>query len=149
MVAIEKERETETEFCLPKEVQKILHTLASQWEDVLDDKKLQVVQLGCHDQRGVPVSLGVEEGGEHRKGIDVFFDCEDKIRTFECMSKHGQGPRLLGHFPNGRVEEFVQATAQGGRGETLRIEHKILGRDISVQDRRNLLPRISLLINIK
>ncbi|KAF9612006.1 hypothetical protein IFM89_037289 [Coptis chinensis] len=29
--------------------------------------------------------------------------------TFESMSKHGQGPRLLGRFPTGRVEEFIHA----------------------------------------
>ncbi|KAF9587398.1 hypothetical protein IFM89_002038 [Coptis chinensis] len=29
--------------------------------------------------------------------------------TFESMSKHGQGPHLLGRFPTGRVEEFIHA----------------------------------------
>ncbi|XP_044971969.1 probable choline kinase 1 [Hordeum vulgare subsp. vulgare] len=40
-------------------------------------------------------------------GVDLFFDREDELRTFECMSRHGQGPRLLGRFPNGRIEEFI------------------------------------------
>lgn len=31
------------------------------------------------------------------------------MRTFECMSRHGHGPRLLGRFSNGRVEEFIHA----------------------------------------
>ncbi|XP_049931147.1 probable choline kinase 2 isoform X3 [Nymphaea colorata] len=121
MVAIEKERETETEFCLPKEVRKILHTLACQWEDVLDDKKLQVVQLKGAMTNEVFQCLWVSKkevkGTSSRKvlvriygeGVDVFFDRNDEIRTFECMSRHGQGPRLLGRFPNGRIEEFIHA----------------------------------------
>ncbi|RLN29749.1 putative choline kinase 2 isoform X1 [Panicum miliaceum] len=43
------------------------------------------------------------------EGVELFFDREDDVRTFECMSRHGHGPRLLGRFPNGRVEEFIHA----------------------------------------
>uniref|UniRef100_A0A0D9WJ20 Choline kinase N-terminal domain-containing protein n=1 Tax=Leersia perrieri TaxID=77586 RepID=A0A0D9WJ20_9ORYZ len=43
------------------------------------------------------------------EGVEVFFDREAEVRTFECMSRHGHGPRLLGRFPNGRVEEFIHA----------------------------------------
>lgn len=43
------------------------------------------------------------------EGVDLFFDREDEVRTFEFMSRHGHGPRLLGRFPNGRVEEFIHA----------------------------------------
>uniref|UniRef100_J3LBV8 Uncharacterized protein n=1 Tax=Oryza brachyantha TaxID=4533 RepID=J3LBV8_ORYBR len=50
----------------------------------------------------------------YREGVEVFFDRETEVRTFECMSRHGHGPRLPGHgprllgrFPNGRVEEFI------------------------------------------
>ncbi|VAH09801.1 unnamed protein product [Triticum turgidum subsp. durum] len=43
------------------------------------------------------------------EGVEVFFDREDEVRTFECMSRHGHGPRLLGRFPTGRVEEFIHA----------------------------------------
>ncbi|PRQ57339.1 putative phosphotransferase with an alcohol group as acceptor [Rosa chinensis] len=43
------------------------------------------------------------------EGVEVFFDRDNEIRTFEYMSKNGQGPRLLGRFPNGRVEEFIHA----------------------------------------
>ncbi|KAL8166885.1 hypothetical protein V2J09_008384 [Rumex salicifolius] len=42
-------------------------------------------------------------------GVDIFFNRDEEIRTFECLSKHGQGPRLLGRFPEGRVEEFIHA----------------------------------------
>ncbi|PWZ20716.1 putative choline kinase 2 [Zea mays] len=43
------------------------------------------------------------------RGVEVFFDRADEVRTFECMSCHGQGPRLLDRFANGRVEEFINA----------------------------------------
>ena len=43
------------------------------------------------------------------EGVDVFFDRDNEIHTFEFMSKNGQGPRLLGRFMNGRVEEFIHA----------------------------------------
>ncbi|CAB4289421.1 unnamed protein product [Prunus armeniaca] len=43
------------------------------------------------------------------EGVEVFFNRDDEIQTFECMSKHGQGPRLLGRFADGRVEEFIHA----------------------------------------
>ncbi|KAF3775588.1 hypothetical protein EJ110_NYTH41095 [Nymphaea thermarum] len=87
---------------IPKEVQKILHTLASQWEDVVDDKKL-------HVEHEVFQCLWVSKKEVvHRRiygeGVDVFFDREDKIRTFKCMPKNGQGPRLLGHFPAGLIK---------------------------------------------
>ncbi|KAI5075034.1 hypothetical protein GOP47_0010995 [Adiantum capillus-veneris] len=42
-------------------------------------------------------------------GVDNFFSREDEIRTFEAMSRAGQGPRLLGRFSTGRVEEFLHA----------------------------------------
>ncbi|KAF0903983.1 hypothetical protein E2562_030482 [Oryza meyeriana var. granulata] len=45
-------------------------------------------------------------------GMELFFDREDEVRTFECMSRHGQGPRLLGRFPNGRIEEFIHTRIQ-------------------------------------
>lgn len=43
------------------------------------------------------------------EGVDAFFNREDEIRTFEAMSRSGHGPRLLGRFPSGRVEEFLHA----------------------------------------
>ncbi|MED6169344.1 hypothetical protein PIB30_020475 [Stylosanthes scabra] len=68
---------------LPAEAKEILISLASKWEDVL-------VRI-------------------YGQGVDVFFDRRDEIRTFEFMSKHGQGPSLLGRFANGRIEEFIHA----------------------------------------
>ncbi|KAE8124984.1 hypothetical protein FH972_019823 [Carpinus fangiana] len=36
-------------------------------------------------------------------GVEVFFDRDDEIRTFEFISKHGQGP-LLGGFQMGELK---------------------------------------------
>ncbi|XP_072998974.1 probable choline kinase 2 isoform X1 [Typha latifolia] len=98
---------------IPKEARRILHSLASEWDDVVDAKALEVVQLkgamtnevyqiNWPTQRKVLVRI-------YGEGVDVFFDREVEIRTFECMSRHGQGPRLLGRFASGRVEEFINA----------------------------------------
>jgi choline/ethanolamine kinase len=62
-------------------------------------------------------------------GVELFFDRQDELRTFECMSRHGQGPRLLGRFPNGRVEEFIHA------------------RTLSAHDLRD--PEVSALVAVK
>lgn len=43
------------------------------------------------------------------KGVENFFNREDEIRTFEAMSRAGKGPRLLGRFSTGRIEEFLHA----------------------------------------
>ena len=43
------------------------------------------------------------------QGIEVFFDHADEVRSFECMSRHGQGPCLLGRFSKGRINEFLNA----------------------------------------
>ncbi|PHT43371.1 putative choline kinase 2 [Capsicum baccatum] len=43
------------------------------------------------------------------KGIKVFIDRDEEIRTFESLSKKSQGPNLLGQFANGRVKEFIHA----------------------------------------
>ncbi|KAJ6833496.1 putative choline kinase 2 [Iris pallida] len=111
---------------IPKEARRILHTLASGWEDVSDTRALEVEQLkGAMTNEVYQIkwptdeSKGEGEGEEKERkvlvriygeGVDVFFDREVEIRTFECMSRQGQGPRLLGRFPNGRVEEFINAT---------------------------------------
>ncbi|XP_019704555.2 probable choline kinase 2 [Elaeis guineensis] len=104
---------------IPKEARRILDRLASEWSDVVDSKALEVVHLkGAMTNQVFQVNWPtMGKGGVSRKvlvriygeGVDVFFDREDEIRTFECMSRHGQGPRLLGRFPNGRIEEFINA----------------------------------------
>ncbi|KAH0449148.1 hypothetical protein IEQ34_022948 [Dendrobium chrysotoxum] len=106
---------------IPNEARKILHSLASEWSDVSDSRAIEVVPLkGALTNEVFEINwlaAGTGEGERGRKvlvriygeGVDVFFNREDEIRTFELMSRHGQGPHLLGRFHNGRVEEFIHA----------------------------------------
>lgn len=103
---------------LPAEIKEILMSLASGWEDILDLNELHVIPLkGAMTNEVFQIKWPTKAGKVSRKvllrlygeGVEVFFDRNDEIRTFECMSKHGQGPRLLGRFPSGRVEEFINA----------------------------------------
>ncbi|KAM0010974.1 putative phosphotransferase with an alcohol group as acceptor [Helianthus debilis subsp. tardiflorus] len=103
----------------PEELVKLLLSLASNWGDVFDTNKLKVVHLSGamtnvvyritwpknttgNDERTVLVRI-------YGEGSDVFFDREEEIRTFESISTHKYGPRLLAQFPEGRVEEFIHA----------------------------------------
>ena len=124
--------------CLPAEAKEILISLAGKWEDVLDASALQVIPLkGAMTNEVFQIKWPVTTGETSRKvlvriygeGVEIFFDRGDEIRTFEYMSKNGQGPRLLGRFTNGRVEEFIHA------------------RTLSAPDLRN--PSISALIAAK
>ncbi|KAF3953658.1 hypothetical protein CMV_020919 [Castanea mollissima] len=101
---------------LPGEAKEILKSLASEWEDVLDVNELQVIQLkGAMTNQVYQIKWPTKTVSRkvlariYGEGVEVFFDRDDEIRTFEFMSKHGQGPRLLGRFPNGRIEEFIHA----------------------------------------
>ncbi|CAI8595953.1 unnamed protein product [Vicia faba] len=103
---------------LPAEAKEILISLASKWEDVLDASALQVIPLkGAMTNEVFQIKWPATSGETSRKvvvriygeGVDIFFDRENEIRTFEYMSKNGQGPLLLGRFTNGRVEEFIHA----------------------------------------
>ncbi|KAJ6812939.1 putative choline kinase 2 [Iris pallida] len=106
---------------IPREARKVLHGLASSWSDVADCRALEVVPLkGAMTNEVFEVGWKRKEGCSaaaprkvlvriYGEGLDLFFDRDDEIRTFESMSTHGQGPRLLGRFPNGRVEEFIHA----------------------------------------
>ncbi|XP_042498997.1 probable choline kinase 2 [Macadamia integrifolia] len=105
---------------LPGEVKKLLKSLASSWSgsDVIDTNTLQVIPLKGAMTNEVFQINWFSETGEllhkvlvrlYGEGVDLFFDRENEIRTFECMSKHGQGPRLLARFSNGRIEEFIHA----------------------------------------
>ncbi|XP_057541078.1 probable choline kinase 2 isoform X1 [Amaranthus tricolor] len=109
---------TNKENPLPTEAKKILQSIASEWSDVADPNALQVIRLkGAMTNEVYQIKWPTKAGEMSRKvlvriygeGVDVFFNREDEIQTFECMSKHGQGPRLLGRFPNGRIEEFIRA----------------------------------------
>ncbi|XP_010534325.1 PREDICTED: probable choline kinase 2 [Tarenaya hassleriana] len=117
MVTAEKDVENK-EYRLPREVKDALQVVASEWEDVIDSKALQVIPLkGALTNEVFQIKWPTREGGPSRKvlvriygeGVDIFFDREEEIRTFEFVSKHGQGPLLLERFRNGRIEEFIRA----------------------------------------
>ncbi|KAK7259627.1 hypothetical protein RIF29_25238 [Crotalaria pallida] len=103
---------------LPVEAKELLASLADKWEDVVDENALQVIALkGAMTNEVFQIKWPTTTGETSRKvlvriygqGVDIFFDRDDEIRTFEFMSKNGQGPLLLGRFANGRVEEFIHA----------------------------------------
>lgn len=103
---------------LPEELMQILVTLASTWEDVNDPNYIQVKRLsGAMTNEVFQIVWPNDKDDFHRKvlvriygeGVEVFFNRDDEILTFENLSHHGQGPRLLGRFSDGRVEEFLHA----------------------------------------
>lgn len=105
---------------LPEELKKLLRSVASDWGDKIEDMEeaLQVSRLtGAMTNEVYEIKWSSKSGAQARKvlvrmygeGVEVFFNREDEIRTFECLSKHGHGPRLLGQFSDGRVEEFIHA----------------------------------------
>lgn len=123
---------------IPREATKILISLASSWGDTISKNSFKVIPLkGAMTNEVYQINWDTEKGELPQKvlvriygeGVDVFFNREVEINTFECMSKHGQGPRLLGRFSNGRIEEFIHA------------------RTLSAHDLRN--PEISSLIASK
>ncbi|KAM6542241.1 hypothetical protein CsatB_006688 [Cannabis sativa] len=106
--------------CLSEELKKLIRSVAfSNYGDVLDDTDLlQIVPLkGAMTNEVFQITWPTTHIDCSRKvlvrvygeGVDVFFNREDEIRTFEYISKHGQGPRLLGRFSGGRIEEFIHA----------------------------------------
>ncbi|GJN32211.1 hypothetical protein PR202_gb20697 [Eleusine coracana subsp. coracana] len=103
---------------IPEDARRILHRLAGElWGGDVDPSALTVSQLkGAMTNEVFRITWPGGEGDPRKvlvriygQGVDVFFDRADEVRTFECMSRHGQGPRLLGRFANGRVEEFINA----------------------------------------
>ncbi|KAL9234148.1 hypothetical protein vseg_009049 [Gypsophila vaccaria] len=123
---------------LPEELMQILVTLASTWDDVENPNEIQVKALsGAMTNEVFQIIWPTVKVDHHRRvlvriygdGVDIFFNRDDEIRTFECLSHHGHGPRLLGRFSDGRVEEFIHA------------------RTLSAEDLRD--PEISALIAAK
>uniref|UniRef100_A0A7N0UDV3 Choline kinase n=1 Tax=Kalanchoe fedtschenkoi TaxID=63787 RepID=A0A7N0UDV3_KALFE len=103
---------------LPKEAISLLESLASKWSDVTDSKALQVIPLKgamTNEVYQIKWSTNTDEVSRnvlvrvYGEGVDIFFDRSNEIKMFEFMSRQGQGPRLLGRFPNGRLEEFIHA----------------------------------------
>ncbi|XP_022750187.1 probable choline kinase 1 isoform X2 [Durio zibethinus] len=103
----------------PEELKKVLKAVASEWGDMIQDmEEFHVIPLkGAMTNEVFQINWPTKHADLHQKvlvriygeGVEVFFNRDDEIRTFECMSKHGQGPRLLGRFPDGRIEEFIHA----------------------------------------
>ncbi|CAK9133676.1 unnamed protein product [Ilex paraguariensis] len=102
---------------LPAEAKRILQSMASSWNDITDPNELQVIPLKGAMTNAV-YQIKWPTNREHSQkvivriygeSVDIFFDREIEIRTFEFMSKQGQGPRLLARFSNGRIEEFIHA----------------------------------------
>ncbi|XP_016456756.1 putative choline kinase 2 [Nicotiana tabacum] len=108
------------EDVIPEEAKVILKKLASVWDDIVDPNALHVFRLkGAMTNMVYQIKWPSRNPEQQRsrkvlvriygKGVDVFFDRQNEIRIFEFMSKQGQGPRLLGRFNNGRIEEFIRA----------------------------------------
>ncbi|CAK9183908.1 unnamed protein product [Ilex paraguariensis] len=106
------------EGSLPEELMKILLSLALNWGDVIDMKRLKVIHLsGAMTNEVYQISWPTKREDViqnvlvriYGEGVELFFNREEEIRTFECISLHGHGPRLLRRFPEGRVEEFIHA----------------------------------------
>ncbi|KAJ6961527.1 choline kinase 2 isoform X1 [Populus alba x Populus x berolinensis] len=106
------------EYRIPGEAKEMLKSLASKWEDIDDANSLQVIPLkGAMTNEVFQIKWPTKAHNMSRKvvvriygeGVEVFFDRDTEILTFEFMSKQGQGPRLLGRFSNGRIEEFIHA----------------------------------------
>lgn len=103
---------------IPGEAYGVLHRLAGKWTDVLDKQNLILKPLkGAMTNHVYECQWPQQDHENPRKvlvrvygeGCELFFSREVEIRTFERMSLLGQGPRLLARFPNGRVEEFLNA----------------------------------------
>ncbi|OEL36452.1 putative choline kinase 2 [Dichanthelium oligosanthes] len=103
---------------IPEDARRILLRLAGElWGGDVDPAALAVSQLkGAMTNEVFRITWPGGEGDPRKvlvriygQGVEVFFDRTDEVRTFECMSRHGQGPRLLGRFANGRIEEFINA----------------------------------------
>jgi choline/ethanolamine kinase len=106
------------EYRIPGEAKEMLKSLASKWEDIDDANSLWVIPLkGAMTNEVFQIKWPTKTQNMSRKvvvriygeGVEVFFDRDTEILTFEFMSKQGQGPRLLGRFSNGRIEEFIHA----------------------------------------
>ncbi|XP_027911854.1 probable choline kinase 2 [Vigna unguiculata] len=108
----------EGEYSIPSEATEILKSLAAKWENVIDANALKIIPLkGAMTNEVYQIKWKTTEGESSRKvltriygeGTAFFFDRGVEVKTFEFMSKSGQGPRLLGRFDNGRIEEFIHA----------------------------------------
>ncbi|RZR80054.1 hypothetical protein BHM03_00005964 [Ensete ventricosum] len=125
----------EVERRIPEEARGILQRLASSWSDVVDSMALEVVPLKgamtnevyqvnwptCAAAAGKrPRTVLVRIYGE---GVDVFFDREEEIRTFECWLKVAKS-----FYPAEEIEEFCL--------DALEEEIMTLENELSEEDQR-------------
>ncbi|XP_010478829.1 PREDICTED: probable choline kinase 3 [Camelina sativa] len=105
----------------PDSLKKVLQTLSGKWGDVVEDlESLQVKPMkGAMTNEVYMVEWPTKDNNlRHRKllvrvygeGVgDLLFNRKDEIRMFEVVSRYGHGPKLLGRFAGGRIEEFINA----------------------------------------
>jgi hypothetical protein len=96
----------------------VLQKLVAKWTNILDARDLSLEQLkGTMTNKVYACQWERDNGNRPRKMLihvygganDLFFNRAYEVLTFERMSQKNQGPCLLGHFPNSRVEEFLRA----------------------------------------
>uniref|UniRef100_A0A3Q7F3D3 Uncharacterized protein n=1 Tax=Solanum lycopersicum TaxID=4081 RepID=A0A3Q7F3D3_SOLLC len=118
--SMENSKSVNKEDVIPEEAKVKLKKLASEWDDIVDPNALDVFRLkGAMTNEVYQIKWPSKNPEKQRsrkvlvriygKGVDVFFDRQNEIKIFEFMSKQGQGPRLLGRFQSGRIEEFIRA----------------------------------------
>lgn len=107
-----------TEGNLSKELLEILFSLASNWGDDVAGNNFRVFPLkGAMTNEVYRISWPTKLQENHRtvlvrvygEGVELFFSRDEEVRTFKWVSMNGYGPKLLGQFPRGRVEEFIDA----------------------------------------
>ncbi|KAK1401574.1 putative choline kinase 1 [Heracleum sosnowskyi] len=87
------------EGILPEEVKKVLSSVAAKWGDVIDFNMLKVIHLsGAMTNEVYRIIWPTTDDGLRNvllriygEGVDVFFDRDEEIQTFDCLSKHGHG----------------------------------------------------------
>ncbi|KAG7599181.1 Protein kinase-like domain superfamily [Arabidopsis suecica] len=105
----------------PDSLKKVLQTLSGKWGDVVEDLEcLQVKHMkGAMTNEVFMVTWPTKDNNFHHRKLlvrvygegvgDLLFNRKDEIRTFEVVSRYGHGPKLLGRFAGGRIEEFINA----------------------------------------
>jgi len=109
---------------IPPEAYSLLHKIANQWTGIVNAEELVLKILqGSMTNRVYECHWSWEDGHCPKKvlvriygnGANLLFERENEVATFERMSQLGHGPRLLGRFPNGRLEEFLDARTLSAR----------------------------------
>ncbi|MCD9559393.1 hypothetical protein HAX54_017320 [Datura stramonium] len=119
----------------PEELVNILKSVALKWGDNLEDidKNLEISPLNgagfLNKLYKIRFSISKEDDIRevlvriYGKGMEIFVNRKEEVATFEWLSQQGEGPKLYGCLPNGRVEEFI-------RGRTL-FPHELRIPEIS------------------